>query len=64
MPCTGCTEPEFPFFDLVPGTVFKTQKISGTIPKDMPAGLDRSVTWGLPPLRVSPRRSGRNMFVV
>ena len=33
MPCTGCTEPEFPFYDLKPGTVFKTQKISGTIPE-------------------------------
>ena len=33
MPCTGCTEPEFPFFDLAPGTVFKTQKIAGSIPK-------------------------------
>ncbi len=24
MPCIGCTEPEFPFYDLKPGTVFKT----------------------------------------
>ncbi|HEY1890986.1 MAG TPA: hypothetical protein VGG63_11305 [Steroidobacteraceae bacterium] len=24
MPCLGCTEPEFPFSDLAPGTVFKT----------------------------------------
>ena len=27
MPCLGCTEPEFPHFDLAPGTVFKTQKV-------------------------------------
>jgi hydrogenase small subunit len=40
MPCTGCTEPEFPFHDLKPGTVFKTQKISGTIPKEVPTGTD------------------------
>lgn len=40
MPCTGCTEPEFPFFDLAPGTVFKTQKISGSIPKEVPKGTD------------------------
>lgn len=41
MPCLGCTEPEFPFFDLAPGTVFKTQTIMG-IPKDLPAGVDKS----------------------
>src|ERR1044071_1036712 len=40
MPCLGCTEPEFPFFDLAPGTVFKTQTIMG-IPKDLPAGIDK-----------------------
>jgi hydrogenase small subunit len=41
MPCLGCTEPEFPFFDLAPGTVFKTQTVMG-VPKDMPAGVDKS----------------------
>lgn len=40
MPCTGCTEPEFPFYDLAPGTVFKTQMISGVIPKDVIPGQD------------------------
>ncbi|NUM43454.1 MAG: hydrogenase [Anaerolineales bacterium] len=40
MPCIGCTEPEFPFFDLKPGTVFKTQKISGSVPKEVPYGTD------------------------
>jgi hydrogenase small subunit len=40
MPCLGCTEPEFPFFDLAAGTVFKTQKVSGTIPKEVPEGAD------------------------
>jgi hydrogenase small subunit len=40
MPCLGCTEPEFPFFDLAPGTVFKTQTVMG-IPKDLPTGVDK-----------------------
>lgn len=40
MPCTGCTEPEFPFHDLMPGTVFKTLKVSGSIPKEVPEGTD------------------------
>ncbi len=40
MPCIGCTEPEFPHFDLMPGTVFKTQKISGSVPKEVPYGTD------------------------
>lgn len=40
MPCLGCTEPEFPFFDLAPGTVFKTQTVMG-IPKDLPLGVDK-----------------------
>ncbi len=41
MPCIGCTEPEFPFFDLAPGTVFKSQTVMG-IPRDLPQGLDRA----------------------
>ncbi len=41
MPCIGCTEPEFPFFELAPGTVFKSQTVMG-IPRDLPEGLDRS----------------------
>jgi len=41
MPCMGCTEPEFPFFDLMPGTVFKTQTLMG-VPKDMPLGVDKA----------------------
>ncbi len=40
MPCLGCTEPEFPFFDLAPGTVFKTQTVMG-VPKDLPEGVDK-----------------------
>jgi NiFe hydrogenase small subunit HydA len=41
MPCLGCTEPEFPFFDLAPGTVFKTQTLMG-IPRSLPTGIDRT----------------------
>ena len=41
MPCLGCTEPEFPFFDLAPGTVFKTQTVMG-VPKELPEGVDKS----------------------
>ena len=40
MPCLGCTEPEFPFFDLAPGTLFKTQTVMG-VPKDLPTGINR-----------------------
>jgi uptake hydrogenase small subunit len=40
MPCLGCTEPEFPFFDLAPGTVFKTQTVMG-FPKELPAGINK-----------------------
>lgn len=41
MPCIGCTEPEFPFFDLEPGTVFKSQTVMG-LPRDFPEGLDQA----------------------
>ncbi len=41
MPCIGCTEPEFPFYELAPGTVFKSQTVMG-IPRDLPEGLNRS----------------------
>ena len=40
MPCLGCTEPEFPFHDLAPGTVFKTQTIMG-VPKELPPGVNK-----------------------
>lgn len=40
MPCIGCTEPEFPHFDLAPGTVFRTQVFMG-VPKYLPDGLDK-----------------------
>lgn len=40
MPCLGCTEPEFPFHDLKPGTVFKTQTVMG-VPKELPPGFNK-----------------------
>ena len=44
MPCTGCTEPEFPFFDLSPGTVFKTHTMMG-VPMAAPGACkSRSAT--------------------
>ncbi len=66
MPCTGCTEPEFPFFDLAPGTVFKTQKISGSIPKEVPIGTDH-VTYmahAAAARIAAPEWSKEDMFVV
>ena len=66
MPCTGCTEPEFPFFDLSPGTVFKTQKVSGTIPKEVPEGTDH-VTYmahSAAARVAAPQWSKEDMFVV
>jgi uptake hydrogenase small subunit len=66
MPCTGCTEPEYPFFDLAPGTVFKTQKVAGVIPKDFPEGIDAGSYLALAGVAraVAPAWSGEDMFVV
>ncbi|MBS1811086.1 MAG: hydrogenase [Acidobacteria bacterium] len=66
MPCTGCTEPEFPFFDLAPGTVFKTQKVSGVIPKEVPEGVDHLTYMAhAAAARVAaPQWSKEDMFVV
>jgi hydrogenase small subunit len=40
MPCLGCTEPEFPFADLAPRTVFKTQTFMG-VPRTLPTGMEK-----------------------
>jgi len=40
MPCLGCTEPEFPFFDLAPGRCSRPAVMG--VPKDMPAGVDKT----------------------
>jgi uptake hydrogenase small subunit len=65
MPCLGCTEPEFPFFDLAPGTVFKTQTVMG-MPKEMPPGIDRMayVKYSGAAKTVAPKWAEEDMFVV
>lgn len=37
-PCLGCTEPGFPHNDLVKGSVFKSLKYLGFLPKEVPTG--------------------------
>lgn len=66
MPCTGCTEPQWPFGDLAVGTVFKTQKVGGVIPKDMPTGMDKASYLALAGVAqaVAPKWSKEDMFVV
>ncbi|MEV8358841.1 hydrogenase [Microbacterium sp. NPDC076895] len=66
MPCLGCTEPEFPFADLMPGSVFKTQLIAGAIPKDLPPGEDHVTYMAMAAAaRISaPKWSKEDMFVV
>lgn len=65
MPCIGCTEPEFPFFDLAPGTVFKTQTVMG-VPKDLPAGVDKSayIKLTVAAKAAAPAWAERDIFVV
>ncbi len=65
MPCLGCTEPEFPFFDLAPGTVFKTQTVLG-VPKEMPPGLDkmRYIKLTASAKAAAPAWAEEDMFVV
>ena len=66
MPCMGCTEPEYPFFDLMPGTVFKTQKVSGVIPKEVPEGTDHLtyMAHAAAARIAAPQWSKEDMFVV
>ena len=65
MPCLGCTEPEFPFSELMPGTVFKTQTVMG-IPKEMPAGVDKTgyVKFSAAAKAASPKWAEEDLFVV
>ncbi len=66
MPCIGCTEPGFPHNDLEVGTVFKTQKIFGVIPKEIPEGTDPGSYTVLAAVAraASPKWSKEDMFVV
>jgi Ni,Fe-hydrogenase I small subunit len=65
MPCLGCTEPEFPFFDLAPGTVFKTQTVMG-MPKQFPDGLGKMdyVKFSLAGKAAAPKWAEEDIFVV
>ncbi len=66
MPCLGCTEPEFPFMELAPGTVFKTTKVSGVIPKEVPEGTDHLtyMAHAAAAKVAAPEWSKEDMFVV
>lgn len=66
MPCIGCTEPEFPFMELAPGTVFKTQKVNGIIPKEVPEGTDHLtyMAHAAAAKVAAPEWSKEDMFVV
>jgi hydrogenase small subunit len=65
-PCYGCTEPEFPHFDLAPGTLFKTQKVAGVIPKETGTGTKKlSYMAASAAARIAaPQWSKEDMFVV
>jgi hydrogenase small subunit len=43
-PCLGCTEPGFPHHDLMKGSIFKTMKYLGFLPKEVPVG-DNKLTY-------------------
>jgi hydrogenase small subunit len=66
MPCIGCTEPAFPHNDLRPGTIFKTQKVSGVIPKEVPEGMDTVSYLALAAAAkvAAPQWAKEDMFVV
>ena len=66
MPCLGCTEPEFPHADLAPGTVFKTAKVAGVIPKELPPGEGHLsyMTLAAAARIAAPQWSKEDMFVV
>lgn len=65
-PCHGCTEPNWPFYDLRPGSVFKAQKVMGVIPQDVPEGTDPlSYTLHAAAARAAaPKWAKEDMFVV
>ncbi|HJK98592.1 MAG TPA: hypothetical protein RMF84_15315 [Polyangiaceae bacterium LLY-WYZ-14_1] len=65
MPCLGCTEPEFPFFDLAPGTLFKTQTVMA-VPKETPPGVRKKDYLVLSTMgkAASPKWAEEDIFVV
>lgn len=40
-PCLGCTEPGFPHNDLVKGSVFRTMRYLGFLPREVPEGQSK-----------------------
>jgi hydrogenase small subunit len=66
LPCLGCTEPEFPWSDLAPGTVFTTRLIAGAIPRDLPEGADHVTDLALAAAAraAAPDWAKQDMFVV
>lgn len=65
MPCLGCTEPKFPFHDLAPGTLFRTQTVMG-VPKELPTGVDKKGYIALTGAtkNAAPAWAEQDMFVV
>lgn len=66
MPCIGCTEPEFPHHDLMPGTIFKTRKIAGSVPAELQTGTDHLtyMAHAAAARIAAPEWSKKDMFVV
>ena len=59
MPCMGCTEPEFPHFDLAPGTRLQDPEgLRAPSRRRCPRAPTTSRTWPTPPPPASPRPSG------
>lgn len=65
MPCIGCTEPEFPHHDLMPGTVFATPTTLG-LPNEVPVGLSKRsyLTLVSAGKGTAPKWAKEDMFVV
>ena len=65
-PCTGCTEPGFPFGDLGWGRCSRPRRWLASSPRDEPAGMDSGSYMALAGLSraVAPKWSKEEMFVV
>ncbi|MEO0603807.1 MAG: hydrogenase [Myxococcota bacterium] len=65
MPCIGCTEPEFPHHDLMPGTVFATPTTLG-LPNEMPKDMNKRqyLTLVASGKAAAPKWSKEDIFVV
>ncbi len=65
-PCLGCTEYGFPHGELEVGTIFKTQKVLGVIPKELQEGIDpvSYMVHAAIARAVAPKWANEDMFVV